>query len=207
MILAVEWLEQLTFLQHDWVTLLILLSIALIWITRDWRWALLALLIQYIFSTVLFLELASPQLAAVQLVGGLFAWLVLAFTAAQLQWGQGVTPPAGLDQRRWVWIVGAAAGLGIVWLAAGRPEWQLAIAPPHLNRPIFALGGLGAFLALTSEEPWRAGLGLLLFLRGFALYYHSLQQSLVVLGFLVGVDLLTALATSYLMLARYGASR
>lgn len=207
MILAVELLERLAFLQHAWVNLLILLCIALIWITSDWRWAWLAFLAQQVLSTVLFWQMGASRPALVHLIGGLFVWVVLVFTAVQLQWGRGYAPAEGLASSRWVRIVGATAGLGIVWLAAGRPEWQLAIAPAPLNQPIFALSGLGAFLALTSEEPWRAGLGLLLFLRGFELYYHTLEQSAALLGLLVGVELMAALATSYLMLARYGTAR
>jgi hypothetical protein len=55
----------------------------------------------------------------------------------------------------------------------------------------------------TSPEPFPAGLGLLVFLLGFALYMSVVEQSIDMAIALVALNLLIALAISYLAQARF----
>jgi len=63
---------------------------------------------------------------------------------------------------------------------------------------------VGLFLAGMAEEPLGAGLGLLVFLNGFDLFFGALEPSLVVAGLLGLVQFLITLAVAYLALARAG---
>ncbi len=55
----------------------------------------------------------------------------------------------------------------------------------------------------TSTEPLPSGIGLLLFLSGFGLFYGFLDQSLAMTVALVAAQLIVALAVAYLAQARY----
>lgn len=64
------------------------------------------------------------------------------------------------------------------------------------------------FLALAlSDEPLRAGLGLLTMSAGFQLLYAALEPNTTAIGLLGGLDLLLGLAVAYLMLAHGVAGR
>ena len=63
-----------------------------------------------------------------------------------------------------------------------------------------AMGLLG--LGLT-DEPLTAGMSLLTLLTGFELFYHSLEQAITIIGFLIGIELLITLVTAYLTVARH----
>ena len=67
---------------------------------------------------------------------------------------------------------------------------------------------LMGFLALAlSDEPLRAGLGLLTVLAGFQLFYAALEPSATAIGLLGSLDLLLGLAVAYLMVAHGVAGR
>jgi len=67
---------------------------------------------------------------------------------------------------------------------------------------------LMGFLALAlSDEPLRAGLGLLTLSAGFQLFYVALEPSATAIGLLGSLDLLLGLAIAYLMVARGVAGR
>ena len=64
-----------------------LLTAVLVIIIWDWRFALLALVVQYFFAGLLFVDLLDPRLAVVKLLAGWFACLILYVTARQVNWG------------------------------------------------------------------------------------------------------------------------
>jgi hypothetical protein len=55
----------------------------------------------------------------------------------------------------------------------------------------------------TSVDPLPGGIGLLVFLTGFGLFYGFLDQSLAMTVALVAAQFVTALAVAYLAQARY----
>jgi len=64
------------------------------------------------------------------------------------------------------------------------------------------------FLALAlSDEPLRAGLGLLTMSAGFQLFYAALEPNTIAIGVLGSLDLLLGLAVAYLMVAHGMAGR
>jgi hypothetical protein len=91
----------------------------------------------------------------------------------------------------------------VVIALSGRPGYQLPAAPPAVNLAVYALVALGLINAGLTGEPLRSGIGLLLVLSGFELFYNTLEQSIVMLAFLAGANLALALAVAYLTQARH----
>ncbi len=199
MLAFLNWLERLTFLRGGAAAALVVLAVAAICVLWDWRVTLAALAIQYFLTDVAFLAIFDSRLVVVKSITSLFVWLILALTAYQIYARQSADErtrgPAALTLR----LAVTALGLVTLWLLAGRPGWQLGALSVTLNRLVYTLTAAGAVLAVVAEEPFEAGAGLLLFLRGFELYYHSLEQSSLILAFLVAVNLTVALVAAYLM--------
>ena len=149
---------------------------------------------------------------------------MLLVTAWQVNWGR---PPAGLSAEEMARLglarsrrVGrfavtnravvrlAAAVLAIVatvwvWRAPGLLPAVVPETAGYLEPAIVGLVALGLVGLTTSAEPLPSGIGLLLFLTGFALYYGLLDQSIAMTVALVVAQLTVALVVAYLAQARY----
>jgi hypothetical protein len=216
-----DWLERLSFLGGYSGAYLLLLTAAVIVVVRDWRASLFALLAQFLVAAVLFAEVLDPRLAIVKLFIGLFFCLILYFTARQVRWGQlpeDVTPaeavqlrqsrsirfgpflfPTNTPFRLFLAVTVALA----VWALAQRPDYQLPLAPPHINLAIYALCGLGLLGVSLTAEPLKAGMALVTFFTGFELYYNVLEQSVAMLVMLAVANLAMGLVIAYLVQARH----
>ena len=219
-----DWLERLSGLRNFTAAYAVLLTAVLVIIIWDWRFALLALVVQYFFAGLLFVDLLDPRLAVVKLLAGWFACLILYVTARQVNWGgrpQDVTAeelssvapektfqvgplhiPVSLPLRLLLVLI-------MLWLITSlfqRPDFALpAIASTmsYLSLAILALVGLGVLgLAITSE-PLKAGMGVLMFMTGFELFYSALDQSAPMLIVLAAVNLGVALLIAYLVQMRH----
>jgi phage shock protein PspC (stress-responsive transcriptional regulator) len=95
--------------------------------------------------------------------------------------------------------------LGALWLAR-TPGTLLSFVPAeqaYLEAAILGLGGLGLVGLTVSAEPLPAGIGLLLFLAGFTLFYGLVDPSLVMVVALIILQLTVTLVVAYLAQARY----
>ena len=68
---------------------------------------------------------------------------------------------------------------------------------------ILALAGLGMLALAVTSEPLKAGMGVLMFLTGFELFYSALDQSATMLIVLAAVNLVLALVVAYLVQMRH----
>lgn len=223
-----DWLERLEFLRGEPAAWLAALTAVVIVAAPDVRLMLLALAAHYFGAFLLFTEVLDPRLAVVKLLVGWFVCLIFYMTGRQINWGR---PPVDLtpaEAAQWrerapgrlanlpapLWTARAGlAGLALLlaWWLAGRPNFYLPLLPAELaplNLAVYALLALGLLQMALAEQPpgagglLGAGMGALLFLTGFALFYNTLDQSLIGLGLLAAVNLAVALAVSYLALAR-----
>ncbi len=219
-----DWLERLDSWRGFTAAYAVLFTAVLVIIIWDWRFALLALAVQYFFAGLLFVDLLDPRLAMVKLLAGWFACLILYVTARQVNWGgrpqdvsvdelSDVAPektvkigplamPASLPLR--LLLV-----LGMLWLINSllqRPDFALpAVANTmnYLSLAILALVGMGILGLAVTSEPLKAGMGFLMFLTGFELFYSVLDQSATMLIVLAAVTLVLALVVAYLVQMRH----
>jgi hypothetical protein len=219
-----DLLDRLAFLQGMPTVVILLLAAFVAVAAPDIRLSIVAVLIQYLFAGLLFVDVLDPRLAVVYALAGLFVTAILAVTAWQVNWGR---PPAGLTSEeaarlglsrrrsfgrfslteRMILRLGLAAIVVIVALWLSRSPGELLTIIPtelaYLEPAIVGLVGLGLVGAATSAEPLPSGIGLLLFLTGFALFYGFLDQSIAMTVALVAAQLVAALAIAYLAQARY----
>ena len=212
-----ELLDVLAFLGEEPAALGALATALLLVVLRDWRWSLLALAVQYVLAgwllTGVFEPEIAPAIAAIKVVAGLIICLTLHITARQVQWGQ-KEPKAGdhhlLQVGRWMvptsllfrLLIGLLAAAAILY-TADRGSLALPELPPHINLAALSLLVMGLLAMGLTDEPLTAGMGLLTLMTGFELFYHSLEQAITVISFLVGVDFLIAIITAYLTIARH----
>ena len=215
-----DLLDRLAFLRGMPAVVLLLL-VAFVAVTAwDYRLTVPAVLAHYLFAGLLFVDVLEPRLAFVYTLTGVFVSAILLITAAQVNWGR---PPGD-----WVVPDGSGAAVGRLPLSGRRkllrlvpalvvllvalalilqPQWRPTVIPAgqaYLFPAIAGLWGLGLVGLLTRfTEPLPFGVGLLLGLTGFALYYAFLDQSTAMTVALLVAQLFVALAVAYLAQARY----
>lgn len=200
-----DWLERLAFLRGETAAYLAVLTAVVILLAWDWRVAVVGLMWHYLFAWLLLADLLDPRLAAVKLLAGLFVCLIFYWTARQLppqalerqvQLGR-LRLPASLPRRL---VVTPLLLLLLLWLGQN-PAYGLPGVPEslgYLPLAVYGLAGLGVLGMAATTDPWQASLGLFLCLTGFELFYHYLDQSVLVLALLAAVQLLAAVVVSYL---------
>lgn len=222
-----DWLNQFEFLRGETAVIGALLAALLVVIVPDMRLALLALAAHYFAAALLFVDILDPRLALVKLLTGWFVCLILYITGRQVNWQR---PPADLSSdlsadelarwgRRAVVRLGgrqlpeivvkatlAVLTLVLVWFLAQRPAFYLPAMPEtlaYLNLVVYGLIALGLLQLAFVAQPLAGGLGALLFLTGFELFYGLLDQTIAVMALLAAVNLAVAVAVGYLAQAQY----
>lgn len=219
-----DLIDRLAFLRGMPSVVVLLAAAALAIIITDKRLAIGALLVQYAMVGLLFVDVLDPRLAVVYTIAGLFVSAILLVTAWQVNWGR---PPSNLTAdeaerlglgkpfaigrfsmsgRQLVRLIAAAAALALALWAAGSEGIVPDTVPaglPYMVPAIAGLLGLGLAGLASSAEPLPSGMGLLVFLSGFALFFGFLDQSIAMTIALVAVQFVVATVASYLAQARY----
>jgi hypothetical protein len=177
------------------IILLILSSFFLV-LFLGWRYALLALALQYVGVFWLIAQTLPIGLAAVKLIVGWMAGAVLA--ASQLNLGEElpVSDLAGRIFRGFVMIFGIIVAFSILPAAE---QWIPVERSLLTGGLILLISGL-IQLGLTGN-PFRLSIGLLTFLAGFEMIYAGLVSSVLVVGLLGLINLGVGLAGSYFILS------
>jgi hypothetical protein len=181
------------------VILLVATSLTIL-ASHRWRWCLFALALQYagVFAlTVLDWPLV---LAAVKLVSGLMAGLVLAITvrsSPELWVDEEHTQPGGTMFRLF------AAGLVALVVASIAPQtadWMPGVKMEQVWGGLILVGIGLLHLGLTAQ-PLRVVLGLLTVLSGFEILYAAVETATLVAGLLAAINLGLALVGAYMLAA------
>jgi uncharacterized MnhB-related membrane protein len=86
-------------------------------------------------------------------------------------------------------------GLAVYTLSKRYP---LPEVPPDISFACYWLASLGLLVLMLTDEPLKAGMGLLTLITGFEPFYSMLERSLSVVGFLGIANFLIALAMAYI---------
>lgn len=217
-------LNRLAFLRGMPAVALLLAAAFVAVVAWDMRPAVAAVLVHYLLAGFLFVDVLDPRLAFVYALAGLFVTAILFVTAWQTNWGRppsGLTPQEatrlGLSRTRRLGrftvtdrallrlVLSVAVLLVAMWLARSPGVLQAIVAAEltYLEPAIVGLVGLGLVGLATSSDPLPGGVGLLVFLTGFGLFYAFLDQSLAMTVAMVVAQFVVALAVAYLAQARY----
>jgi hypothetical protein len=214
-----DWLARFEFLRGWPAVYLVLLTAVIIVITWDWRGAVLALAGQYLVTGLLFVDVLDARLAMVKMLVGLFVCIILYVTARQVNWGRlpvdvTLTEAVELAPEKRVQLgpfhvptdvplrlVLTSLLLIAVLVLAQRPSYQLLPIDEslnYLNLAVLALIGFGLLGLSLTTEPLQAGMGILMLLLGFELFYSALEQSVAIGVVLAAVNLIVAVAIAHL---------
>lgn len=188
-----------TFISWAIVSLLGITTIGLL-LSRDWRWSLGFLAVQYLGMFIL-VSLHWPfGLASIKLVTGWMASATLGVTRLEISEEERAEESAWPQGR--LFRVFAAA-IVMVLVIAATPAMETII--PGISRPVIAggllLAGMGLLQLGISAGILRITLGLLTVMAGFETLYATVETSILLAGLLSIINLGLALAGAYLMTA------
>ncbi len=182
------------------VFLLIIATLSLL-LTRDWRWSLAFLALQYICVFWLTQIHWTVSMAAVKLVAGWMVATILGITRAALDPEPATAPDRSWPQGRLfrilttvlVFLVVASVTPSIVKLLPG-------IGIPEVVGSLILMT-MGLLMLGLTVQPLRVVIGLLTFMAGFEILYAAVENAILVAALLVVVNLGLALVGSYLLVA------
>jgi hypothetical protein len=198
----------------------LVITASVIAVVRDWRFALWALLVQYVLVGILHLRMLPPELALIKVLVGVLICPMLYWAARwvegerahkaeierhRIATEQGQVPlpplPWPLQPTNWMFRLLAILLLSLV-LYSVSISWPLPWIAPDIAPACLWLVLIGGFVLTLTSEPLPAGMGLLTLVSGFGLYYDVMSPGLVGVGVLATIDLLMGLALSYLITVR-----
>jgi hypothetical protein len=184
---------------------------ALIALVRDWRVTLLALLGQYVMTGLILSRLVLPEIALIKMLIGALICPMLYLAARQSGWWLQSLTDASVDSQRTkhpennagVFRVGLsfrllAVALVLVITVVLNQTYPLPNIPPDVGLGAYWLMLIGLLILMLTEEPLKAGPGLLIVITGFELLYTSLEPSLAIVFLWAVVNLMLAVAIAYL---------
>jgi hypothetical protein len=186
------------------IVVLLTLTALYVLVNRDWRWAIAALGLQYLWVFILITSSWPLELAAVKLVTGWIAASILGLTQLSLP----ESPDDAASQAASSLPSGRvfrllAAGLVILMVVGAAPrlvEWSRQFTIYQASGGLLLIG-IGLMQVTLRSGFFRSALGLLTLFAGFEILYAVVESSTLVTGLLAAVNLGIALATSYLLLA------
>ncbi len=176
----------------------LLAATLLIFMGSDWRWRIAALAGQYLGVFILVLDSWPIELAAVKLVAGWMACVVLWFTRLSLVRFQNrpTLVPTGLAFR----VLASVLVLVVVLaITPALPAWVTPINSAQAWGALL-LVGMGLLIVGLSSRTLSPFLGLLTVISGFEILYSAVEASTLVAGLLAIVNLGIALVGAYLLL-------
>ena len=171
-------------------------------ISRDWRWGLGLLAVQYLASFALVVQYWPLGMAAVKLITGWMATAALGMTRLNLP--QDDEPETRNLSEEWpFWLIGAI----IVILVGSAAAPRIGNLIPGIALPV-SLGsiimmGMGLLQLGRTSHVLRVVVGLLTLLCGFETLYAAVESSILVAALLSVVNLGLALAGSYLLISTH----
>lgn len=169
-------------------------------LSRDWRWMIAALALQYL-GVFLFVVFVWPlEISVVKLVAGWMSGAILgiAISNSPTAWQQ--EEQAVPSSRVFRLLAAGLVGLTVGTLAAPLQAWLPRVSLGLVLASLVLLGLGLLHLGLTSQ-PLRSVIGLLTALSGFEILYAAVETSTLVAGLLAGVNLGLALAGAYLLVS------
>ena len=201
-----EVLNQLGFITRELAIVGLFIVGGLVVLLPDWRASLLALLGQYLLAGLVLSRLVLPEVALIKVLIGALICPMLYLAARQAGWGTGRNSLVPTAQRR-VFPAGLAFRLLAVTLmallaVALSQSYPLPAIPPDVGLGSYWLMLNALLIMILTEEPLKAGQGLLMGIIGFELLYSPIERSLAVVWLLAVVNLLLTLAIAYLIVVR-----
>lgn len=206
-----DLLQQLNWLPLEAGVLVFFITGGVLVLIRDWRVSIGMLALQYLTLGFVLSRLIRPEIAFAKVLVGLFVSLMLYLSARQSGWRRQTSGLRALFGQRSVageaFPPGRAFRLMALLLAAVAAismsqTYPLSNLPAAASMAVYWLVIIGLLILILSENPLKAGQGLLTAFTGFELFFATIESSLLMIGLLGIVNLLLAMTTGYLATVR-----
>ena len=184
-----------------WIAVIVIVvsSVSLL-LTRDWRWSIIFLSIQYLGMFVLVLQHWPVGMASVKVVAGWMSAAILGMTRS------GFSNDSSDEESSWPrgrLFRSFAAGVVILIVAVITPgvDTIMADAGFAVTAGSLLLIGMGLLQLGLTASILRVSLGLMTFLSGFEILYAAVEGSVLVAALLAVINLGLALVGAYLLIA------
>ncbi len=169
-------------------------------ISRDWRWSITAIAIQYLAAFVL-VSISWPlEMAIAKMIAGWMAGAILGMAMANAPEAWESKELAVQSARLFRLLAAGTVFIILLGIAPTAADWLPGINTFALWSSLLLMGMGLLQLGLTTQPP-RVALGLLTVLTGFEILYAAVESSTLVAGLLASVNLFIALACAYLLTA------
>lgn len=178
----------------------IIITSAGLLLTRDWRWSISLLAVQYLAMFVLVLQHWPLGMASVKVVAGWMSAAILGMTRSGLstaEFAEEDTWPHGRSFRLF------AAGIVVLIVVVATPgvDTIMADAGFAVTSGSLFLIGMGLLHLGMTAQILRVTIGLMTILSGFEIMYSAVEGSVLVAALLAVINLGLALVGSYLLIA------
>lgn len=179
-----------------------LVSLAAVFVlaSRDWRYCIAILAVQYIGVFLLVYASWPLELAVTKIVAGWMAGAILGMAMTSLPADHQESEGSIKFGPYFRILAAAILTLAISSLINHSQTWLSMISLP-IRWGSFMLIGLGLLQLSLSSYPLRVIIGLLTVLSGFEIIYAAIETSTLVTGLLAGVNIGLALVGAYLLIA------
>jgi hypothetical protein len=169
-------------------------------LTRDWRWSIILLAVQYLAMFVLTLQHWPLGMASVKVVAGWMSAAILGMTRSgisDVEFDEEYTWPRGRLFRLF------AAGTALLIVVVVTPTVDTVMADPGfaVTAGSLLLIGLGLLHLGSTGSVLRVTMGLMTILAGFEIIYSAVEGSVLVAALLAMINLGLALVGAYLLVA------
>jgi hypothetical protein len=184
-----------------WIAVVVVLVTATgLLLTRDWRWSIILLAVQYLAMFVLTLQHWPLGMASVKVVAGWMSAAILGMTRsgiAEEERDEEYTWPRGRLFRLF------AAGIVVLIVRVVTPGVDTIMADPGfaVTGGSLLLVGLGLLHLGITGGVLRVTMGLMTILSGFEIIYSAVEGSVLVAALLAVINLGLALVGAYLLVA------
>ena len=169
-------------------------------ISRDWRWSITAIAIQYLAAFVL-VSISWPlEMAIAKMIAGWMAGAILGMAMANAPEAWESKELAVQSARLFRLLAAGTVFIILLGIAPTAADWLPGINTFALWSSLLLMG-MGLLQLGLTTQPLRVALGLLTVLTGFEILYAAVESSTLVAGLLASVNLFIALACAYLLTA------
>jgi hypothetical protein len=190
MVITIAWIA----------TVVILITATGLLLTRDWRWSMILLAVQYLAMFVLTLQHWPLGMASVKVVAGWMSAVILGMTRSSVSEedsDEEYTWPRGRLFRLF------AAAVVVLIIRVVTPIVDTIMADPGfaVTGGSLLLIGLGLLHLGITGGVLRVTMGLMTVLSGFEIIYSAVERSVLVAALLAVINLGLALVGAYLLVA------
>lgn len=179
---------------------LVSLTATFILASRDWRYCITALAVQYVGVFMLVNASWPIEMAITKMVAGWMAGAILGIAMTSIPHDLRETHESIKFGPFFRIFATAIVTLAIASLIIHSESWLSMISVP-IRWGSFMLVGIGLLQLSLSSYPLRVIIGLLTTLSGFEIFYAAIETSTLVTGLLAVVNIGLALVGAYLLVA------